>query len=120
MTKSSGLLVCLTLFGLAACGTEPTMDEFAPIPVPTEVSETPRGDIPTYVGNVIVTNRTELEALRGYVVIQGNVFINPLMVTDLEPLSSLERIEGTLDIAYDRIQVQSLKSLFGLHHLRAR
>ena len=40
-------------------------------------------------------------------------------MADLEPLSSLEKIEGTLDIAYDRIQVQSLKSLYGLHRLRA-
>ena len=31
--------------------------------------------------------------LPGYETIQGNVFINPLMVTDLEPLSSLQRIE---------------------------
>jgi hypothetical protein len=68
---------------------------------------------------VIITNPSELEQLRGYVVIQGNVFIIPLVMADLEPLSSLERIEGTLDIAYDRTQVQSLKSLHGLHRLRA-
>ena len=65
------------------------------------------------------TNRQQLEDLRGYGVIQGNVFINPLAMADLEPLSSLERIEGTLDIAYDRLQVQSLKSLYGLQALRA-
>lgn len=84
-----------------------------------EWSEPNEASVPTYVGNVIVTNPSELEQLRGYVVIQGNVFINPLVMADLEPLSSLERIEGTLDIAYDRIQVQSLKSLYGLNRLRA-
>ena len=110
---------CIVIGAMTGCGTEPIVQESETAPVSTEVGDATTGEVPTYVGNVIITNRTELEALRGYVVIQGNVFINPLMVTDLEPLSSLERIEGTLDIAYDRIQVQSLKSLFGLHHLRA-
>ena len=113
------LLHCIVVGLMTGCGTEPQADDSNTASVSTEVGDVATGEVPTYVGNVIITNRTELEALRGYVVIQGNVFINPLMVTDLEPLASLERIEGTLDIAYDRIQVQSLKSLFGLHHLRA-
>ncbi len=119
MRIRSRMLTCIIIAALSGCGAEPVGEPAEPAPVSTEVGEVATGEVPTHVGNVIVTNRTQLEALRGYVVIQGNVFINPLMVTDLEPLSSLERIEGTLDIAYDRIQVQSLKSLFGLHHLRA-
>ena len=115
----SWMLSCITIAALSGCGEEPITEGTEPAPASAEITDVASGEIPTYVGNVIVTNRTELEALRGYVVIQGNVFINPLMVTDLEPLSSLERIEGTLDIAYDRIQVQALKSLFGLNRLRA-
>ena len=127
-----GLVYCLgmsmrrwPIFGvmigtiLTGCGDAPLPEESSQTELTTQIEDTTTGEVPVYVGNVIVTNRSDLENLRGYVVIQGNVFINPLMVTDLEPLSSLERIEGTLDIAYDRLQVQSLKSLFGLHRLRA-
>ena len=114
------LMLSFTMLGLVSgCGAEVTTDDSGSTFVSAEVGDVATGEVPTHVGNVIVTNRNELEALRGYVIIQGNVFINPLMMTDLEPLSSLERIEGTLDIAYDRIQVQSLKSLFGLQSLRA-
>ena len=119
MNNRGWFLYCMIAGSLMGCGSEALVEDDQDPRVSTQVGEVATGEVPTYVGNVIVTSRSDLEALRGYVVIQGNVFINPLMVTDLEPLSALERIEGTLDIAYDRLQVQSLKSLFGLHHLRA-
>lgn len=113
------ILITLLAALVWGCGSEPVPVNVESESVDTQWTEPTPGSVATYVGNVIITNPSELEALRGYVVIQGNVFINPLVMADLEPLSSLEKIEGTLDIAYDRIQVQSLKSLYGLHRLRA-
>ena len=112
-------LALLAVTSMWGCGSVSDSAQQSAETVNPEWSESNEASVPTYVGNVIVTNPSELEQLRGYVVIQGNVFINPLVMADLEPLSSLERIEGTLDIAYDRIQVQSLKSLYGLNRLRA-
>ena len=114
------IAIPLTLL-ILGCGEEQGATELTEGPDNAEVMdpESESESVLTYTGNVIVTNRQQLEDLRGYGVIQGNVFINPLAMADLEPLSSLERIEGTLDIAYDRLQVQSLKSLYGLQALRA-
>jgi hypothetical protein len=119
MKASWFILATLAVTPIWGCGSLVDAPDPSPETVNAEWSEPNLASVPTYVGNVIVTNPSELEQLRGYVVIQGNVFINPLVMADLEPLSSLERIEGTLDIAYDRTQVQSLKSLHGLHRLRA-
>jgi len=76
------------------------------------------GALTTYFGDVIITSKTELEALSGYALVKGNVFINPLGMSDLQGLEQLQRVEGTLDIAYDQTQRQSLKSLEGLSALQ--
>ena len=92
-------LFILTIFVLLpywGCGMDPVITENSAEPVNAEWIEPSSASLPTYVGSVIVTNPSELEALRGFVVIQGNVFINPLVMADLEPLSSLQKIEGTL------------------------
>ena len=70
-----------------------------------------------YFGDIIITSATGIDLLRGYRLVKGNVFINPLGISDLRGLESLQTIEGTLDIAYDSSQRQSLKSLEGLDAL---
>ncbi len=119
MIRRASIICSLSLIYLQACGSVQFEAESPAPSLDTNFGDFSQNSMPVYVGNVIVTNPSQLEALRGYVVIQGNVFINPLVMANLEPLSALERVEGTLDIAYDPVQVQSLKSLHGLHHLRA-
>ena len=70
-----------------------------------------------FFGDIIITSPADIERLRGYRVVRGNVFINPLGIADLRGFESLHTIHGTLDIAYDLTQRQSLKSLEGLDAL---
>ena len=101
---------------LQACGP----GSVAPEAEPLSTELTTRGvtaSLTVYFGDIIITSSTDIELLRGYRVVKGNVFINPLGIADLRGLESLQTIEGTLDIAYDSSQRQSLKSLEGLDML---
>ena len=56
------MLFCIVIGALTGCGTEPAVDESDVAPISTEVGDVATGEVPTHVGNVIITNRTELEA----------------------------------------------------------
>ena len=113
MSRTTFLLVVALFYG---CGTEP--------PKPGEDQSTHGATYPgvgerltVFYGDIIITSPADIERLHGYRVVRGNIFINPLGIADLRGLDSLHTIDGTLDIAYDLTQRQSLKSLEGLDSL---
>ena len=112
MSRVSILLLVYLSFG---CGTDlGAQGEVSPDNLTVRGVAT---GLTVFFGDIIITSAADIERLQGYRVVRGNVFINPLGIADLRGLEALQTIDGTLDIAYDLTQRQSLKSLEGLDAL---